>query len=76
MEGTHPLKAFRERQAPVLSQSDLAALVGVTRVTVTRWESGKRKTDDKQLPTVSEKTGIPKQILRPDLAVLMNEAAE
>lgn len=76
MESVHPLKAFRENQDPPLSQQQLAAFLEVSRVTVTRWEAGKRKIDEEQLPKVSEKTGIPKTVLRPDLADLMREAAE
>lgn len=70
MEG-HPLKVFREKQTPPLSQGDLAGLLGVARETVTRWESGARKIDEAKLPIVSEKTGIPPGDLRPDLAELM-----
>ena len=76
MKITHPLKTFRESQTPPLSQEELAALLRVSRVTVTRWESGARKIDDKKLPVVSAKTGIPRTKLRPDLAALMREAAE
>jgi transcriptional regulator with XRE-family HTH domain len=72
----HPLKAFRENQIPPLSQEQLAKLLNVSRVTVTRWESGARKIHDEKLPVVSAKTGIPRTKLRPDLAALMREAAE
>jgi transcriptional regulator with XRE-family HTH domain len=76
MKITHPLKTFRESQTPPLSQEQLAKLLNVSRVTVTRWESGARKIDDGKLPNVSAKTGIPRTKLRPDLAALMREAAE
>jgi transcriptional regulator with XRE-family HTH domain len=76
MEGIHPLKAFRERQDPPLSQDDLAGLLGVARETVTRWESGARKIDEKKLPVVAGKTGISPKELRPDLAELLGEAAQ
>jgi transcriptional regulator with XRE-family HTH domain len=76
MKITHPLKTFRESQTPPLSQEQLADMLRVSRVTVTRWESGARKIDDKKLPVVSAKTGIPRTKLRPDLAALMREAAE
>jgi transcriptional regulator with XRE-family HTH domain len=74
MEQIHPLKAFRENQKPPLSQEQLANLLGVSRVTVTRWESGTRRVDDDLLPRVSEKTGIPTAVLRPDMAELMNRS--
>ena len=76
MESIHPLKIFRETQEPPLSQQELAELLGVKRETVNRWESGKRRIDEDRLPAVSEKTGIPKTRLRPDLAALMREPAE
>jgi transcriptional regulator with XRE-family HTH domain len=73
----HPLKTFRELQKPPLSQEQLADLLGVSRVAVTRWESGARKIDTELLPIVARKTGIPAAYLRPDLAKLMRaEAAE
>lgn len=72
MEHQHPLKSFRERQDPPLSQGDLATLLGVQRATVWRWEAGARKIEDDKLTMVSEKTGIPPGELRPDLAELMN----
>lgn len=71
MEGIHPLKAFREKQNPPLSQGELADLLGVARETVTRWESGTRKITEQKLPAVSEKTGISPRELRPDLAELL-----
>lgn len=70
MEHLHPLRAFREAQDPPLSQEQLAALLGVSRVTVTRWESGARKPEPEELPAISKKTGIPAAKLRPDLAEL------
>ena len=66
----HPLKQFRKRHEPPLSQADLARLVGVDATTVTRWESGSRKVDAALLPMVCEKTGIPPLKLRPDLIPL------
>jgi transcriptional regulator with XRE-family HTH domain len=73
MEAIPALKAFREAHDPHLSQQDAAALVGVARETWARWESGKRRVDNDRLPLVSEKTGIPQAVLRPDLARLMGK---
>lgn len=76
MENIHPLKTYRETQEPPLSQGDLADLLGVSRETVTRWESGARKIEPAKLDTVARKTGIAKGDLRPDLAAIFTEAAE
>lgn len=71
MAEVHPLRAFRKRQQPPLSQQGLADLLDVRRPTVTRWETGVRKVDADLLPKVAERTGIPTVQLRPDLAALM-----
>jgi DNA-binding transcriptional regulator YdaS (Cro superfamily) len=76
MGKTHPLTAYREKQDPPLSRKGLADLLGVKRETVFRWETDARKIDDELLSIVSEKTGIPRKELRPDLFDLMTEAAE
>jgi transcriptional regulator with XRE-family HTH domain len=76
MKTDHPLKAFREEHKPPLTQEELAIRLGVTRTTVARWETGTRRLGEVMLPKVSKKTGIPVRTLRPDLAVLMGEAAE
>lgn len=65
-ENAHPVKAYRERQEPVMSQGQFGAKVGVTRFTVIRWENGSPIDEDK-LPAVSEVIGVPAKELRPDL---------
>jgi len=67
----HPLKAYRLRQDPRLSQEQFAKRLGVTRTTVARWETGTRKVDQDLLLKVVEETGIAPTELRPDLADLM-----
>jgi transcriptional regulator with XRE-family HTH domain len=74
MVQNHPLKAYRTKQNPRLSQGQLAGLLGVTRTTVARWETGARKVDKDLVPTVSAKTGIPAKEIRPDLAELFEGA--
>ena len=71
MDCTHPLKQFRERQSPPLTQDQLADLLGVSKASVSRWEAGIRRIDEELLPRVVEKTGIAPSELRPDLADLM-----
>lgn len=75
MDDIHPLRAFRERQTPPLSQAALADLLNTTKASVSRWETGKRKPEVELVPSISEKTGIPPGKLRPDLAHLFGATA-
>lgn len=63
----NPIRAYRERQTPPLSQGQFGDRVGVTRFTVMRWENGS-PIDEERLPDVSREIGIPARELRPDLA--------
>lgn len=71
----HPLRVFRERHDPPLSQEELAKLIGINRVAVTRWESGARQPPICRLAKIKEVTGISPLDLRPDIAELVNEDA-
>lgn len=71
MESIHPLKAYRDQQRPPLTQQGLARLLGVTKATVCRWETGTRKPELDQLLKIADMTGIPGGLLRPDLAPLL-----
>lgn len=68
----HPLTTFRARLH--LSQQQLADLLKVSRVTITRWESGTRQPDKNILPRIKEVTGIAPSELRPDIAKLIEAA--
>lgn len=70
-DAVHPLAAYRKQKG--LTQKALAAALDVARETVARWETG-RKIDDDLVPKVSERTGIPRGVLRPDLAKLLDES--
>jgi transcriptional regulator with XRE-family HTH domain len=74
MDGKNPLTKFREDQTPTMSKAGLAKLLEVSRPTAHRWETGARKIGIDSLPLVSERTGIPKRKLRPDLAEKLEEA--
>lgn len=63
----HPIRAYRERQRPPVSQAELARMLGVTRGTVCRWESGVRLPHEDMLPIIAEKLHIDPGVLRPDL---------
>lgn len=73
MADSHPLKLYRDEKG--LTQTALAKELGVTDVAVSRWETRRRKIDGKLLAVISEKTGIPKTALRPDLALLLEPGA-
>lgn len=67
MHGNHPLKNYRLGKEPKQSQAGLADELGVSRLTVLRWETGERKIGENLLPEIEQKTGIPAKELRPDL---------
>jgi len=68
----HPLKSYRDRHG--LSQAAFGQKVGVDRITVWRWENGKRKPSPTQCELLTNITGIPARKLRPDLADLLERA--
>jgi transcriptional regulator with XRE-family HTH domain len=70
---THPLRTYRTSKTPKQSQADLANILGVSRLTVLRWENGDRKIDESLLSTVAERTGIPAKELRPDLVLRLEQ---
>lgn len=74
MSEAHPLKSYRDHHIPALSQEAMARLIGVDRLTIHRWETGKRKPDRKFLAKITENTGIPARDLRPDLVELLGAA--
>lgn len=63
----HPLRTHRLSKTPRQSQADLAQQLGVSRLTVLRWEAGIRKIDESKISNVAKITGIPAKELRPDL---------
>jgi DNA-binding XRE family transcriptional regulator len=69
----HPLRRYRA-QHDNMPQVELAKLLGVSRMTVIRWETGRRKPKPSQVAQISEKTGISARELRPDLAEMLERA--
>jgi transcriptional regulator with XRE-family HTH domain len=53
------LRDYRANQKPPISQRELAEALGVTRVTVARWEMGVRRPDRGLVPEIAKLTGIP-----------------
>lgn len=68
MTAPNPIRDFRKRQIPRMSQEAFAKKIGVDRVTVARWESGNNKPHRDLLPKLVRVTRIPACELRPDLA--------
>lgn len=64
---THPITAYR--QANELTMTAFAAVVGVKKATVSRWESGHRKVDPARALEIEKLTGgkLNRTALRPDL---------
>lgn len=62
------LTSYRKTRG--ITQETLAEEIGVSSITVSRWETGARKIDTELVPVISEKTGIAPALLRPDLAYL------
>lgn len=52
----HPLRRYRDTIG--ITQLELANQLGVTNVTVSRWETGKRVPRPRVVTEISEKTGI------------------
>jgi transcriptional regulator with XRE-family HTH domain len=65
MEQIHPIKVYRTERD--LSQRAMADFLGVSRLTILRWENWQRPIDPDLVPHVAEKTGIPARELRPDI---------
>ena len=63
------LKLLRKRKR--LTQEDLARLLGVSRITVARWETGQRHPTAEQLIRLSEVLGVsPEELLKANTASL------
>lgn len=52
------LREYRTSQKPPLSQRQMALILGVSRVTVARWEAGARRPDREYVPELSKLTGV------------------
>lgn len=66
------MREFRLKNG--MSQEKLGELLGFHRLTIMKWEMGRRKPRLGELPRISEKTGIPARDLRPDLAKILDRA--
>jgi transcriptional regulator with XRE-family HTH domain len=74
MARVHPLSTYRKEHS--LTLAELGRMLGVYPSTVFRWERGKRKISEDDIPKISEATGIAPADLRPDLAELMTRGSE
>lgn len=76
MADQKPIHALRRyREARCLTQAELGKELGVWHVTISRWETGQRKIDERYLSRVRQRTGLSLAELRPDLAPLMEGQA-
>lgn len=56
MKATHPLRTYRQKRK--LRQAELAAQLGVTGMTVSRWERGVRMPKPSDWPRITEVTKV------------------
>lgn len=71
MRFANPLKDYRASQVPPLTQERLAEQMGVTRVCLSRWESGTRRMPAEVLWKFYQLTGIQPAQMRPDLEPIL-----
>lgn len=67
----HPFTKYRKSEK--ISKAKLAKRLGVSRASITRYESGEREVAIDLVPKFSEITKIPAEELRPDLAGLFRK---
>ncbi|TGP34034.1 MULTISPECIES: YdaS family helix-turn-helix protein [unclassified Mesorhizobium] len=58
---------FRKNDGAKRRLDEVAALFGVNKATIIRWENGEVPLPAKRLKEIEDITGIPRQQLRPDL---------
>lgn len=63
----NPIRSYRLRQTPPLTQEKLARKIGTTKANLSRVENGLQKVSEDLLVRLSD-LGIPAAELRPDLA--------
>jgi DNA-binding transcriptional regulator YdaS (Cro superfamily) len=61
------LKKWRIDQDPPMPVKDVARLLGISEEHLWRLENGKRQISPKRVLRISELTGIPPHVLRPDI---------
>lgn len=54
----HPFAFFRKTRDPQMTMEALAELLGVTKATISRWESGERFPERELWARIKETTGI------------------
>jgi transcriptional regulator with XRE-family HTH domain len=67
------IQQYRETHG--LTQNRLAEILGKTKATVSRWESGNRNIRPSDVIEIERATGIPRHELRPDLYPIDEAAA-
>jgi transcriptional regulator with XRE-family HTH domain len=72
MAGCEAIRSARKRKN--LTQEALGKELGVTGITVSRWETGARLVDKTLVPAVAETLNLQPREIRPDLAELIGGA--
>lgn len=75
-DSVHPVRAFRLRQDPPLSQGALADLADTTAVTISRIENGQAFVRPRLLRKLIEVTGLQATDICSGLNAMVREAAE
>jgi transcriptional regulator with XRE-family HTH domain len=57
----NPIRAWRERQTPKVSQEILGERIGVDAMTISRWENGETEPQKKYRDKIEEVTGLTRQ---------------
>lgn len=73
-DSIHPIRQYRHKQTPPLPLRTLAAQVGITKVSLSRIETGKQEPSPELWQRLSQETGIPMRELCPKLAAMFETA--
>lgn len=74
MDVTHPLATYRKDHG--LKLAEAAEKFEISKASLSRIENGLQQPSPRRAKLLSEATGIPMKVLRPDLAELMDETPQ
>lgn len=73
-DSMHPIRKYRRAQTPRMPLRQLAADVGISKVSLSRIETGKQALTPELAMKFAVRTGIPARVLCPELAALFDQA--